>query len=273
MSHGVNEISEVSLGNILGYLENLAFCKQGTISKATVPMKGFFHYLYEKGVCPTDYSYDIPTDSKARLAKLPDTYSTDDIRRLLESVDRSNPKGIRNYAILLVFAETGLRSSDVCGLKFEHILWEKNLISLVQYKTGMPVDVPLLPMVGNAVIHYLKYARHESSLPNVFLTLNAPYRPLTVPQMRNIVLEYLQKSGVAEEKPKMKKGPHALRHSLAGRLLDNHTPLPVISGILGHVSSETTAVYLGIDINSLRQCALEVPECRVYTREAGDAGA
>ena len=272
-THKISEFSEVSVSDILGYLENLAFCKTGTVSKATVPLKGLFRYLYEKGICPLDYSYSIPTNSKARLAKLPETYSDDDVKRLLESVDRSNPKGIRNYALLLVFAETGLRSSDVCGLKFEHILWEQNLISLVQYKTGSPVNVPLLPVVGNAIIHYLKYVRPKTNLPNVFISLHPPYRPMTSSQIRNIVLGYLQKSGIAEERPKMKKGPHALRHSLAARLLDNNTPLPLISDILGHTSTETTSVYLGIDIKSLRQCALEVPESETYIKKAGDIDA
>ena len=51
---------------------------------------------------------------------------------------------------------------------------------------------------------------------------------------------------------------HALRHSLAGRLLKNRIPLPVISEILGHLSTETTMAYLRVDIEQLRNCALEV---------------
>ena len=58
---------------------------------------------------------------------------------------------------------------------------------------------------------------------------------------------------------KKKHGPHALRHSLAGLLFQKKTPLPVISEVLGHGSAETTKSYLRIDMQQLRQCALEVP--------------
>jgi site-specific recombinase XerD len=55
-----------------------------------------------------------------------------------------------------------------------------------------------------------------------------------------------------------KRGPHALRHSLASRLLEENVHLPVISEILGHATTETTAFYLTIGIDQLRRCALEV---------------
>ena len=56
-----------------------------------------------------------------------------------------------------------------------------------------------------------------------------------------------------------KHGPHALRHSLAGLLLEKMTPLPVITEVLGHENTESTKDYLRIDMQSLRHCALEVP--------------
>ena len=57
--------------------------------------------------------------------------------------------------------------------------------------------------------------------------------------------------------PNKKKGMHSLRHTLASRLLAENTPLPIISDILGHASTESTAVYLKVDIQQLRQCALD----------------
>lgn len=53
-----------------------------------------------------------------------------------------------------------------------------------------------------------------------------------------------------------KKGMHSLRHTLASRLLAENTPLPLISDILGHISSDSTAVYLKVDVSTLRECAL-----------------
>jgi integrase len=60
--------------------------------------------------------------------------------------------------------------------------------------------------------------------------------------------------------PHKKKGMHSLRHTLASRLLAENTPLPVISDILGHISSDSTAVYLKVDVSRLRECALNPEE-------------
>ena len=54
-----------------------------------------------------------------------------------------------------------------------------------------------------------------------------------------------------------KHGPHALRHSLASALLEENTPLPIISEVLGHTNTESTSAYLKIDITQLRKCSLE----------------
>jgi site-specific recombinase XerC len=56
-----------------------------------------------------------------------------------------------------------------------------------------------------------------------------------------------------------KHGPHAMRHSLASRFLENKETIPVISEALGHQTTETTGSYLRIDLGSLVQCALDVP--------------
>ncbi len=55
---------------------------------------------------------------------------------------------------------------------------------------------------------------------------------------------------------KKKRGMHSLRHTLASRLLEKDTPLPIISDILGHIDTDSTAVYLKIDIKKLRECSL-----------------
>jgi len=70
---------------------------------------------------------------------------------------------------------------------------------------------------------------------------------------------YIRRAGIYVP-PGKKHGPHALRHSLSSIMLENRVPLPVISEILSHTSSNTTKVYLKIDITQLRECALSVPE-------------
>jgi integrase len=171
-------------------------------------------------------------------------------------VDRSNPIGKRDYAIILLIARLGLRSGDVVNLKFENINWEENRISITQQKTGRPLTLPLLEDVGLAIIDYLKFGRPKCEYQNIFVIHKPPETPCTVGGMYTLVSNRISRAGL--HKNKKKRGPHALRHSLASRLLEENIPLPIISEILGHASSNTTATYLSIDINKLRQCALEV---------------
>jgi len=161
--------------------------------------------------------------------------------------------------MILLAARLGLRASDICGLKFSNIFWERNLISLTQKKTRNAIELPLLEEIGNAIIDYLKYGRPVSSQQFLFLKAYPPYKRLEEPTLHSIVSFYLKKAEIENISIK-KHGPHALRHSLAGLLLEKKTPLPIISEVLGHENTESTKSYLRIDIAALLQCALEVPE-------------
>ena len=90
----------------------------------------------------------------------------------------------------------------------------------------------------------------------IFLCHRPPYTEFTPGAIYSLVSRYIHKAGLYVEGKK--RGPHALRHSLASRLLEEKVPLPVISEILGHTNTETTATYLSISIDQLRHCALEV---------------
>jgi integrase len=214
--------------------------------------------LQQEHILDVDLSYLVPKDNYRKEAKLPTTYTEEEIERMLSAVDRGNPKGKRDYAMLLLACRLGLRASDICGLSFSNLLWQENLIVLIQEKTKKRIELPLLADVGNAIIDYLKYGRTVSQLPYIFLHAGHEERKLAEPTLHSIVSLYLKRAGVKNVEKK-KHGPHALRHSLAGFLLQKKTPLPVISEILGHDSTESTKTYLRIDMEHLRQCALEVP--------------
>lgn len=107
-----------------------------------------------------------------------------------------------------------------------------------------------------AVIDYLKFGRPVSGSDTVFLSHKYPFKDFNPSSLYRIVSEYIHKAGLTVQGKK--RGPHSLRHSLASRLLEENVPLPVISEILGHANTETTAVYLSIGIDQLRRCALEV---------------
>lgn len=156
---GFQDFSAVTMGEIQKYLDSLSFYKQGSASSVLAPLRVFFHYLYREQMAPADYAYLIPDDPAPRRAKAPSHYSQDEVSAILNAIDRANPKGRRNYAIVLLIAETGLRSSDVVSLKLDDLHWDSDQMLVEQYKTGNDVTLPILPNVGNAIIEYLKAGR------------------------------------------------------------------------------------------------------------------
>ena len=212
----------------------------------------------------------VPHVKIDKTSRIPSAYRKEEVQQLLNSVDRGNPKGKRDYAILLLASRLGMRAGDICALSFAHLKWSQNVIELLQGKTQEPVVLPLLPDIGSAIIEYLKYGRPETDSSTIFVRHTCPITPLTPPTLHSIVWHYLQRAGVHVPDGK-KHGPHALRHSLASALLENNVPLPIISEVLGHTSTQTTTLYLKIDLPHLRQCALDVSAFAWNQSAEGDA--
>lgn len=258
MDNQINNIIQIKRDVLKGFINTLTLYSSSTLHCTLCALRGFLKFLFQSNYLTQDFSLFVPKDNYKRHAKLPTTYTENEVKNLIKSIDRANPKGKRDYAIILLAARLGLRSSDICDLKFENINWEENTVKLFQRKTCNPIELPLLVEIGNAIIDYLKYARPVSESNYVFLHQTPKYTPLKSPTIHSIVTQYM-KAAKIDNFSKKKHGPHALRHSLAGRLLENKTPLPVISEVLGHSNSESTKVYLSIDIETLRECALDVP--------------
>jgi integrase len=215
-------------------------------------------YAYDTGITTVDRSEQVPHVHYNRRARIPSAYTAEEISRLINSIDRGNPVGKRDYALILLAARLGLRASDICALSFDNINWEGNRIELTQQKTNEMLVLPLTEEVGLALIDYLKNGRPITDCPCVLVKHVPPYDAIKPSSTYNIVSNYFEKSGIPMP-PGKKHGPHALRHSLASALLEYNVPLPVISEVLGHANTDTTGVYLKVDIKHLRKCALSVP--------------
>jgi site-specific recombinase XerD len=253
----VPSIKNVNLVHLLNYVKQIDSRKISLAHIALRTLRGFFKYLFAQRVIDVNVSALVPNDNYKSQPKIPSTYTRKEIEKLISSVDVSNTCGKRDYAIILLAARLGLRASDIANLRFENILWEQNSIELIQYKTGKKTNLPLLAEVGNAMIEYLKYGRPRSEEPFFFLCARSPFNPISSSVIRQIVDHHFTKTGINTKC--RKHGPHALRHSLASRLLEQQTILPVISEVLGHTNTESARFYLRIDLTSLRECVLEVP--------------
>lgn len=250
-------LKAIKASEILAYVQQTNPDKPANRHVSLNILRNFFKYLYEVNTSSVDYSRIIPKDNYKHQPKLPSTFTDEEIAVLLKSVDRGNPRGKRDYAMLLLAIRLGLRASDICELTFDNIIWEQNVIQLIQYKTGKALELPLLPELGNAIIDYLKYGRPVTNDDHCFIHVLAPYERIHSSDMGNMVRKYMTLSKINYSN--RRHGPHSLRHSFASALLREKVPLPVISEALGHSSMDSTMLYLRIDKDSLKKCALEVP--------------
>lgn len=256
-SEGIDSINQISNTHIIKYL-NVVGSKYKSVASISIHiLRSFFRYLYQQEAIDTDLAAFIPRDNYKKQPKLPSTYNYEEIQKILVTIDRSTATGKRNYSILLLASMLGLRASDIANLKFENILWENNIIRIIQYKTNREQELPLLPEVGNSIIEYIRYARPKSKLPYVFLLARSPFTEIS-----SSVVTQIAKKGFLRANINIADkhhGSHALRHSLATLLLQENVKLPIISEVLGHGNTDSTSYYLRIDIFSLRKCVLDVP--------------
>lgn len=257
--------NELTFNHIVEFLSSV----QNTNALIYACVKNVIHYAFTRGCMSKDLSMFLKSVKPHRKEPLPSCYDPEDVIRVENAIDRRSNIGKRDYAMVLLASRLGLRSSDIRMLEFKDIDWDNNEIRIVQYKTKRHLSLPLLADVGDAIIDYVKNARPACRQKKIFLTCTHPYKPCESATVSGIVKSYFVKSGV-DHKGKH-TGAHALRHSLATAMLGNGTTLPVISGVLGHETSESTMYYLGVDVHSLLKCSLDVPPVdeSFYTQKGG----
>lgn len=254
---GASSVADIDVGLIVRFAERQPFEKPHSRSRNLAVLRIFLKWLHEEGLTEEDLSSRVPKARRPRQPKLPSAYSPEEVEKMLCAIDRSSAKGKRDLCMVLLACRLGLRASDICSMRFGALDWDASVIRLMQMKTGSPVELPLLPEIGEAVIDYLRCGRPESDSPYVFLTMRFPHERLDISTLGSIVGHYMRKAGIESEGAR-KHGTHSLRHSLAASLLEAGTPLPVISDVLGHESTDSTRYYLRIGESALRQCALDV---------------
>lgn len=232
--------------------------KPKTVAVIVSDLRSFMRYLCMVGVLPHDLSPSVPKVRIPRDARIPSIWSRNDVEAILQAVDRHSPKGKRDYVILLLACRLGMRVSDIRNLRLDDIHWEEERIDFVQLKTKEPLALPLTEEVGEALIDYLQYGRPVTSYRELFLRINAPIQPLSNNNnLHSIITFYRQRAGIKLPRQRS-KGMHSLRHTVATRLLEAEIPLEIISNVMGHMTLESTQIYMKVDVEALRSAALNL---------------
>ncbi len=213
----------------------------------------FLTYLTEFEDVTSDYSTIVPHYSKPYV--IPSVYSVEEIKRIEEAVDTSTVLGKRDYAMILLASRMGMRSGDIVKLTIEDVLNRTDL-DIIQTKTGNLLHIPLISEVKSAIDDYLS-VRPESQTTMLFITTCAPYNPVTTSTIRVALRKYISLAGI--DYGNRKRGPHALRASLASSMVNNDISYETVRKVLGHSSNSAIKHYARIDIENLRKYSLTPP--------------
>lgn len=239
------------------FVATLAGYQVKTVEQKLCAVRSFLRFASEQGLAGPAALDAVPSVKSRKQTRIPSVWDPDDVRKILEAVDRGSPGGKRDYAIILLITRLGLRGIDVKRLEFSDLDWAGNRLCVVQAKTGRRVWLPLLKDVGWAVIDYIRSGRPDCEARQVFIRHTAPIGAFSDQDHLHQILVKHARAAHVPVSDKRRHGMHSLRHTLATRLLEDGTPVEQIADILGHQSVTSTGVYLKSSLGLLSACALD----------------
>jgi site-specific recombinase XerD len=249
-------LSRLTAGDVVRFVQHQAprlHLKRAKLLTST--LRSFLYYVRYRGAITLDLAAAVPTVANWSMTSIPRAIPADHVRQLLGGIRRDTAIGRRDYAILLLLARLGLRSSEVVFLELDDIDWKAGCLS-VHGKSGWRAELPLPSDVGEAIVAYLQHGRPRSISRRVFLRGKAPIRGFLGPSaIGSLVRHALERAGI--DAPT--KGAHQFRHALATQMLRHGASLTQIGELLGHRSPETTKIYTKVDVDALRTLALPWP--------------
>ncbi|HEX7462938.1 MAG TPA: site-specific integrase [Dermatophilaceae bacterium] len=250
-------LARLDAAGVQAFVATLAGYQFKTVEQKLCAVRSFLKFASGEGLVEAGVLEAVPSVKSRKQTRIPSIWDPGEVMKILEAVDRGNPCGKRDYAIILLITRLGLRSIDVKRLEFSDFDWPGNRLCVVQSKTGHKIWLPLLKDVGWAVIDYIRAGRPVSDARQVFIRHTAPIVAFSdQDHLHQILLKYARVAHVRVGEQR-RHGMHSLRHTLATRLMEDGTPVEQIADILGHQSVQSTGVYLKSSLGLLSRCALD----------------
>jgi site-specific recombinase XerD len=247
------QISEIQVIDVDRFL---AGCSSRGLSRVSIAhvasiLRAFFKHAGGRGWCHPSITGAIEGPRIFAQENLPSGPAWDDVKQLLVKSNTSRSSDIRSRAVIMLFVIYGLRATEVSELLLEDIDWDHDQILIRRSKQRRFQRYPLMPVVGNAIIRYLKEVRPQSARREVFLTFRPPHRPLSRSSLFGLTRARMAEAGIQSPH----QGPHSLRHACATHLVSEGFSLKEISDHLGHRSLSATQIYAKVDLRGLREVA------------------
>jgi integrase/recombinase XerD len=250
---GQRDLRGLSPAVVSGFLTDRS---QGLHGRCGV-LRVFLRYVHREQLVARDLSLVAQAAPCYRLAHVPRSITAEDVRRMLDAVDRDTVLGRRDYAMLRLLVTYGLRAREVAALTLDDIDWRHDRLRVPARKAGHSTAYPLSPGVGAALLEYLRAGgRPVTRLRQVFFHVTAPCMPITQGAVSSRAARYLHQTGVVG--PRL--GSHTLRHSCVQRLVEAGWSLKAIGDYVGHASPASTEIYSKVAVETLRDVALGAGE-------------
>ncbi len=247
------DLSKVDIKLLDRFVEHLK--KQGlksnTVSRIISAVRSFYRYLVTQKIIDRNPAELL--DYPEKVERVPDALSYEEVDKLLNAPDTSTPKGMRDKAMLELLYATGMRVSELLGLKLGDVDLDERIVRC-QGKGARERLVPFGDHAAKALEDYLSKARPAltSKRRTSYLFVNAKGGKLSRTGFWKILKDYGEKIGLG-----YRLHPHLLRHTFATHMLAGGCDIMVIKELLGHASISTTEVYTRRDLEGLKKVLAE----------------
>lgn len=249
---GIQKLDDICVSSISTYVLSLKGHARSTMRCEISRLRQILHNAYLLEFSKEDLSVYTPTYNLGQSQSKVKIWRSDEINKVLKTVDCSNPKGLRDAAFITIASELGMRSKDIVDLKLDDLDWESCSIYFNQSKTGIANPLPINEKTGQAIINYLR-VRPETDSEYLFVSCNPPYGKMK--SFGSAFNRYVNRAGIYIPTD-AHHNLHSLRATAATRLLEANVSPDVIVSFLGHSDRETLHHYIRLDIEHLRECAL-----------------
>ncbi|MGB7977675.1 MAG: site-specific tyrosine recombinase XerD [Chlamydiales bacterium] len=241
---GEKSWQEVVPEDVLAFLGHLQEKKNApsSVCRKLVAIKVFFRFLKKEGDIFLDLGRYFDTPKLWQL--IPEVLTVSEVDALLAQPQEEDPLGSRDKAILELLYATGMRVSELCGLKLNDL---SDTFVKVRGKGKKERLIPVGRKAGEAIDRYLLHHRGEVKEGNGPLFITSRGKPIDRIAVWSRVKAYARSAGIAKS-----ISPHTLRHSFATHLLENGADLRLIQDMLGHEDIATTDRYTHVSGSRLK---------------------
>jgi len=246
---GKQDFGEVKRDDVMDFLmaEKDRGLQARSLSRALVAIRMFFRFMTIEGYLRRDVTEVIESPRLWRI--LPQVLSISEVELLLRQPDISTVQGLRDRAVLELLYASGLRASELVGLRMEDVNLQSGFVQ-ARGKGGKERIVPMGRKAAKAIGEYLEKSRplllKKKSSPHLFISRLG--KLFTRGWLWCLMKKYITEAGI-----KKNVSPHTLRHSFATHILSQGADLRVIQELLGHSNIGTTQIYTHVDRDRLKE--------------------